>query len=94
MTTSAASYPTEHLNLAKLGGLDRLIAGGRRLKAAGIGVMAYVELYGADGLIDDPAGVLTYAEGALVLSSGSGLGSGLGPRLGFSPEAVLWERHL
>jgi L-alanine-DL-glutamate epimerase-like enolase superfamily enzyme len=109
-----------HLKLAKLGGLDRLMAAGRRLQAAGVGVMVgqmnegvpstlaaahaavaleapYAELYGADGLADDPAGVLTYAEGALILPSGIGLGIGLGGGLGpltaASPEAVLWEQH-
>jgi L-alanine-DL-glutamate epimerase-like enolase superfamily enzyme len=87
-----------HLKLAKLGGLDRLMAAGRRLQAAGIGVMVgqmnegipntlavahaaialrapYAELYGADGLADDPAGALTYADGALTLPPGAGLGA-------------------
>ena len=34
----------------------------------------YRELYGADGLVDDPAGALRYAEGQLWLPAGPGLG--------------------
>jgi L-alanine-DL-glutamate epimerase-like enolase superfamily enzyme len=102
-----------HLKLAKLTGLDRLMAAGRRLKAAGLGVMVgqmnegvvstlaaahaaialgapFCELYGADGLADDPAGALTYAEGALVLPPGAGIGA-----LPVAPaDSVLWERSL
>ena len=102
-----------HLKLAKLGGLDRLMAAGRRLKAAGLGVMVgqmnegvvstlaaahaatalgapFCELYGADALADDPAGALTYAEGALVLPPGVGIGA-LPVALA---DSVLWERSL
>jgi L-alanine-DL-glutamate epimerase-like enolase superfamily enzyme len=101
-----------HLKLAKMGGLDRLMAAGRRLAAAGIGVMIgqmnegvvstlaaahaalalrapCAELYGADGLEDDPAGALTYAEGALCLPQGAGLGVS-----GRAADTVLWERNL
>jgi len=102
-----------HLKLAKLGGLDRLMAAGRRLAAAGIGVMVgqmnegvpstlaaahaavalrapFAELYGADGLEDDPAGALTYAGGALVLPPGAGLGASAVT----AAETVLWELNL
>jgi L-alanine-DL-glutamate epimerase-like enolase superfamily enzyme len=86
-----------HLKLAKLGGLDRLMAAGRKLREASIPVMVgqmnegavstlaaahaaaalgaeHRELYGADGLRDDPAGVLRYADGCLYMPSGPGLG--------------------
>jgi L-alanine-DL-glutamate epimerase-like enolase superfamily enzyme len=102
-----------HLKLAKLGGLDRLMAAGRRLREAGIGVMVgqmnegipstlavahaalalrapYCELYGADGLADDPAGALTYTEGGLVLPPGAGIGA-------FpvtASDTAIWEQSL
>jgi L-alanine-DL-glutamate epimerase-like enolase superfamily enzyme len=102
-----------HLKLAKLGGLDRLMAAGRRLAAAGIGVMVgqmnegvvstlaaahaalalrapYAELYGADGLERDPAGMLTYAAGALALPPGAGLGVSAEA----AEDTVLWEQTL
>jgi L-alanine-DL-glutamate epimerase-like enolase superfamily enzyme len=41
--------------------------------AAALGA-AYRELYGADGLQDDPAGALRYAEGCVYLPPGPGLG--------------------
>ncbi|MGI4941619.1 MAG: mandelate racemase/muconate lactonizing enzyme family protein, partial [Janthinobacterium lividum] len=86
-----------HLKLAKLGGLDRLMAAGRRLREGGIPVMVgqmnegavstlaaahaaaalgvrHRELYGADGLRDDPVGVLRYADGCVHLPPGPGLG--------------------
>jgi L-alanine-DL-glutamate epimerase-like enolase superfamily enzyme len=89
--------PQAHLKLAKLGGLDRLTAAARTLRAAGIGVMvgqmnegvvstlaaahaaiavgaAWRELYGADGIAGDPAGLLRYADGLLHLPAGTGLG--------------------
>jgi L-alanine-DL-glutamate epimerase-like enolase superfamily enzyme len=89
--------PQAHVKLAKLGGLDRLVAAARTLQAAGIGVMvgqmnegvpstlaaahaaiavgaAWRELYGADGLENDPAGRLRYADGLLHLPPGPGLG--------------------
>lgn len=94
-TTRAA--PQAHLKLAKLGGLNRLVAAARTLHTAGIGVMvgqmnegvpstlaaahaaiavgaAWRELYGADGLANDPAGRLRYADGLLHLPPGPGLG--------------------
>jgi len=99
-----------HLKLAKLGGLDRLMAAGRRLAAAGIGVMVgqmnegavstlaaahaaaalgadMMELYGADGLLDDPAGPLRYADGCMHLPPGPGLGLSQHDMTG----TVLWE---
>jgi L-alanine-DL-glutamate epimerase-like enolase superfamily enzyme len=89
--------PLAHLKLAKLGGVDRLMAAGRRLRDAGIGFMVgqmnegavstlgaahaaaalgatMHELYGADGLVGDPAGALAYVDGALRLPAGPGLG--------------------
>ncbi len=95
LRTRAASMA--HLKLAKLGGLDRLMAAGRRLHDAAIPVMVgqmnegtvstlaaahaavalgaeHHELYGADGLRDDPAGPLRYADGHLHLPPGPGLG--------------------
>ena len=47
------------------------------------------ELYGADGLLDDPAGPLRYAEGHLHLPPGSGLGLGRHAAAG----TTLWEHH-
>jgi L-Ala-D/L-Glu epimerase len=35
---------------------------------------AFAELYGADGLIDDPAGGVVYADGAVAVANGPGLG--------------------
>jgi L-alanine-DL-glutamate epimerase-like enolase superfamily enzyme len=94
---NSRAVPLAHLKLAKLGGVDRLVAAGRRLQAAGIGVMvgqmnegvpstlaaahaamalgvSMRELYGADGLADDPCGTLRYADGRLHLRTGPGLG--------------------
>jgi len=102
--------PLAHLKLAKLGGLDRLMAAGRRLREAGIGIMVgqmneggvstlaaahaavalaaqRAELYGADGLADDPAGSLAYADGYLVLPPGPGIGLARHADTG----TVLWE---
>lgn len=102
-----------HLKLAKLGGLDRLIACARALAAAGIPVMVgqmnegvistlaaahaaavlaapYCELYGADGLANDPAGHLAYHAGQLALPQGPGLGP-----LPHAPHGrLLWEYQL
>jgi L-alanine-DL-glutamate epimerase-like enolase superfamily enzyme len=50
----------------------------------------YAELYGADGLADDPAGALDYAAGALRLPPGGGLGLSDGR----AETDVLWERPL
>lgn len=94
---ASRAAPLAHLKLAKLGGLDRLVAAGRALQAAGIGVMVgqmnegtpstlaaahaalalaapWRELYGADGLVHDPAGLPAYAGGVLALPQGAGLG--------------------
>lgn len=91
------AVPLAHLKLAKLGGLDRLMAAGRRLRQAGIGVMvgqmnegavstlaaahaavalgvALRELYGADQLRQDPAGLPAYRNGGLELPRGPGIG--------------------
>lgn len=105
------AVPLGHLKLAKLGGLDRLMAAGRRLAGAGIGVMVgqmnegvvstlaiahaavaldapLRELYGADGLADDPAGTLRYADGLLHLPPGPGIGLAAHP---MPAESILWE---
>lgn len=102
-----------HLKLAKLGGLDRLMASGRALAAAGIPVMIgqmnegvvstlaaahaaaaldapFCELYGADGLANDPAGPLSYHSGQLALPQGPGLGPLPHERSG----RLLWEYQL
>jgi L-alanine-DL-glutamate epimerase-like enolase superfamily enzyme len=94
---ASRAAPLAHLKLAKLGGLDRLMAAGRALQTAGIGVMVgqmnegtpstlaaahaalaldapWRELYGADGLQHDPAGLPTYARGELCLPQGTGIG--------------------
>lgn len=86
-----------HLKIVKLGGIDRVVACGQRLRAAGIGVMvgqmneggvataaavhaalalepAHAELYGADGLVDDPASGLTYDTGTVRIDGAAGLG--------------------
>lgn len=102
-----------HLKLAKLGGLDRLMACGRALADAGIPVMVgqmnegvvstlaaahaalalaapFCELYGADGLMTDPAGTLSYHSGQLALPRGPGLGP-----LSHEPIGhLLWEYQL
>lgn len=105
------AVPLAHLKLAKLGGLDRLMAAGRQLRAAGIGVMVgqmnegtvstlaaahaaaalgvdLRELYGADGLAHDPAGLLDYVGGGLALPPGPGLGIAAHPL-----EDWLWEQR-
>ena len=107
------AVPLAHLKLAKLGGLDRLMAATRRLQAAGIGVMlgqmnegtvstlaiaaaavasgvALRELYGADGLAADPAGLLRYEAGALALPQGPGLGIAAHADTGCT---LLWEHR-
>lgn len=48
------------------------------------------ELYGADGLIDDPAYGLKYAEGQLHLPKGPGLGVAFNP----SNIQTLWEKTI
>ena len=108
IATRAAPYA--HLKLAKLGGLDRLVRAGRRLRAAGFGVMVgqmnegsvstlaaahaaaaitadLAELYGADGLAADPAGLLRYEAGSLHLPPGPGLGVAETAE----PGEILWK---
>ena len=105
------AVPLGHLKLAKLGGLDRLMAAGRQLREAGIGVMVgqmnegavstlaiahaavaldapLRELYGADGLVNDPAGALRYQDGALHLPPGPGIGLAAHP---MPADSILWE---
>lgn len=102
------AVPLAHLKLAKLGGLDRLVAAARKLRAAGIGVMigqmnegvvstlataqaavalgvGLRELYGADGLRWDPAGVVAYRDGGLVLPPG--------PIAAHPLADVVWEHR-
>lgn len=92
-----------HLKLAKLGGLDRLMAAARLAESRGAGVMvgqmnegalataaalaaaaairpAHAELYGADGLVDDPFEGLRYGEGRV--EAGGPTGFGVEPRAG------------
>ncbi len=101
-----------HLKLAKLGGLDRLMAAGRSLREAHIPLMVgqmnegavstlaaahaavalgaeHRELYGADGLRDDPAGTLRYADGCLHLPPGPGLGL-----TRHAPAGILLREHI
>lgn len=108
---SSRAAPLAHLKLAKLGGIDRLMAAAERLRAAGIGFMVgqmnegvpstlaaahaaaalgstMNELYGADGLADDPAGGLDYRNGHLVPPRGPGLGV---PGYMGDGGTVLWE---
>ncbi len=40
---------------------------------------AFAELYGADGLVDDPAAGLAYADGRLILADAPGLGVSFDP---------------
>ncbi len=110
---ASRAAPLAHLKLAKLGGLDRLMAAGRLLAEAGIAVMVgqmnegvvstlaaahaavalraeLCELYGADGLVGDPAGSLQYAGGRLSLPAGPGLGLACYGGGG----TLLWERHI
>ncbi len=91
-----------HLKLVKLGGLDRLIAAGRRGRAAGMTVMVgqmnegavataaalaaaaalapdHAELYGADGLADDPGTGIVYGAGRVGVTGAAGLGVTLDP---------------
>ncbi len=86
-----------HLKIVKLGGIDRVVACGRRLQSAGIGVMVgqmneggvataaalhaalalaphHAELYGADGLVDDPSLGLDYGAGDVGVAEAAGLG--------------------
>lgn len=51
---------------------------------------SYAELYGAYGLVDDPASGLAYRDGAVVLPTRSGLGV----ELDVSRLPVLWEKTL
>ncbi len=106
--------PLAHLKLAKLGGLDRMVAAARLLSGAGVGVMVgqmnegvvatlaaahaavavaapYRELYGADGLLSDPAGPMPrYEAGRLHLPPGPGLG--LVRHDTPADAALLWQR--
>ncbi len=50
----------------------------------------YAELYGAYGLVDDPASGLAYRQGAVVLAARPGLGVDLDP----ARLPVLWEKTL
>ena len=86
-----------HLKIVKLGGVDRVVACGRRLQSAGVGVMVgqmneggvataaalhaalalrptHAELYGADGLVDDPSRGLDYGIGEVGVAGPAGLG--------------------
>ena len=50
----------------------------------------YCELYGADDLVGDPAGALTYEDGHLTLPPGAGLGL----RAHEATGTILWEQTL
>ena len=51
------------------------------------GGAAYRELYGAYGLVDDPAGHIAYEDGCLLLPEGPGLGVAFRP----DPATMIWE---
>lgn len=100
-----------HLKLAKLGGIEPVIAAARRLAAAGIPVMVgqmnegtvataaalhcamalkapHAELYGADGLVDDPAHGLSYRDGKVEIAHEPGLGV----EFNAQRAQLIWEK--
>ena len=100
-----------HLKLAKLGGIEPVVAAARLLGSAGIPVMIgqmnegtvataaalhcamatgapRAELYGADGLLDDPARGLTYRDGAVEVAREPGLGVHFDERC----AQLIWEK--
>lgn len=100
-----------HLKLAKLGGIEPVIAAARRLAEVDIPVMVgqmnegsvataaavhcamaldvpRAELYGADGLLDDPAHGLAYRNGMVEI----GRAPGLGVEFNAQRAQLIWEK--
>lgn len=100
-----------HLKLAKLGGIEPVMAAARRLAEVDIPVMIgqmnegtvataaalhcamaldapRAELYGADGLLDDPAHGLSYRDGMVEIARGPGLGV----EFNAQRAQLIWEK--
>jgi L-alanine-DL-glutamate epimerase-like enolase superfamily enzyme len=102
-----------HLKLAKLGGIEPVMAATRRLAEVDIPVMIgqmnegtvataaavhcamaldapRAELYGADGLLDDPAHGLAYRDGMVEIAHGPGLGV----EFNAQRAQLIWEKSV